>query len=246
MKMTRFALVLPLAFAASGAVAADPAPQVPATPEAMAKLMMDFTKNADVLKDPRKFVPFFMAVTEPSFYLALGHQMLEPGQWANMTNSLMSPASYAAWMPLATDPEVYTKWMAAGMDGNFYTALITPLTDPAKLMRWIMAPVDPKALELAMKVLNPQVYLNWMLSPTDPRWLQAGMAPMNPNLYMGWMGTTMNPATYGNMWKGFATYPYTTLPGAMPTPAPAMMPAPMPATAPTWPMLPYGAPPMPR
>lgn len=252
MKRTRLTLALTLALAARGVLAADSPPvadsaaQVPGTPEAMASLMMDFTKNAEVLKDPRKFVPFFMAATEPSFYFALAHQMLEPGKWAQMTNSIMSPASYSAWMPLATDPDVYAKWMAAGMDGNFYTALLTPLTDPAKLMRWMMAPVDPKALELAMKLLNPQVYLGWLLAPTDPRWLQAGTAPMNPNLYMGWMGTTMNPASYGNVWKGFATYPYAapgtgSVPAMMPMPAPAAMPMPAP-----WPAVPYGAMPAPR
>jgi hypothetical protein len=115
--------------------------------------------------------------------------------------------------------------------------------------------MDPKGLELVLKTLNPQVYLNWMLAPTDPRWLQAGMAPMNPNLYMGWLGTTMNPATYGNTWKGFATYPYAVpgMPGAMPMPSPSMMPAPaaapampaMPAPG-AWPVMPYGAMPMPR
>lgn len=260
MKISRLALALTLAFTTCSAMAANeaqpvaPADQMPATSEDMAKMMMDFTRNAEVLRDPRKFVPFFMTVTEPSFLFAMGNQMLEPGKWAQMTNSLMSPASYAAWMPLATDPEVYTKWMAAGMDGNFYTALLTQLTDPAKMMRWMMAPIDPKALELAMKTLNPQVYLNWMLAPTDPRWLQAGMAPMNPNLYMGWLGTTMNPATYGNTWKGFATYPYGAMPGAMPMPgmpAPTMMPMPAPAAMPMsvpapWPSMPYGAMPMPR
>jgi hypothetical protein len=35
--------------------------------------------------------------------------------------------------------------------------------------------------------------MKWMMSPLDPRAMQLMMAPVNPNLYMGWMGASMNP-----------------------------------------------------
>jgi hypothetical protein len=41
-------------------------------------------------------------------------------------------------------------------------------------------------------------------------------APVNPNLYMGWMGASMNPGSYGDMWKGFLNPAGYTVP-AMPT-----------------------------
>jgi hypothetical protein len=129
------------------------------------------------------------------------------------------------------------KWAAASMDGNFYTALASQLTDPAKLMRWAMIPTDQRTLELLMKTLNPSVPLKWMTAPADPRVLQTTMAPANPNLYMGWMGAGMNPASYGNTWKGFATYPY-----AYPAPSAMPMPAAVPMQSPVaWPTgVPYG------
>lgn len=235
-------LIVALAFAASNALAADAPPDFPQTAEEVAKLTTDFTRNAELLKDPKKFVPFVSVATDPAFLFALSNQMMDPGKWAEMVNSIMNPASYSAWMPLATDPEVYMKWAAASMDGNFYTALVSQLTDPAKLMRWMMLPTDPRALELLMKTVNPSVYLKWLLSPTDPRVLQTTMAPMNPNLYTGWMGAGMNPASYGNAWKGFAAYPYAYPASAMP-----MMPAVVPMQAPVaWPaMMPYGMVPQP-
>ena len=227
------ALVLVLAFTASGTVAAEGSkPEGPLTADEMANLMMDFTRNAEVLKDPQRFLSFVMTASEPSFLLALGNQMLEPGKLAEMSNSIMNPASYSAWMPLATDPVVYAKWMAAGANGNFNAALISQLSDPAKMMRWMMAPTDRRAMELVLKTLNPAMYLRWMTAPIDPRWVQAGMAPMNPALYMGWMGTGMNPATYGNAWTGFAAYPYA---------APVMMPMQAPNALPV--MVPSGTPP---
>ena len=123
--------------AAQEAATGSPKPGAPLTTDELAQQMTDFTRNADVLKDPKKFVPFVSTATEPSFAFSMANQMLEPGKWAEMTNSIMNPASYSDWMPLATDPDVYAKWMAAGMDGNFYTAMISQLADPAKLMRWM-------------------------------------------------------------------------------------------------------------
>jgi hypothetical protein len=102
--------------------------------------------------------------------------------------------------------------------------MLTQLSDPGKLMRWAMAPLDPKALQMLMKTIDPNVYVKWMMSPLDPRALQLMTAPVNPNLYMGWLGASMNPGSYGDMWKGFlnpAGYNLPALPAmpAMPTAA---------------------------
>jgi hypothetical protein len=51
--------------------------------------------------------------------------------------------------------------------------------DPGKMMRWAMASLDPKVLNLMLQSINP-------------------------NAYLGWLGATMNPAS-GDMWKGFLT-----------------------------------------
>jgi hypothetical protein len=100
------------------------------------------------------------------------------------------------------------KWLAAGMDPNFYTALLTQFSDPGKMMRWLMMPMDPKMWGLMMQSLNPAVYMKWMMAPLDPRWMQAMIAPMNPATYLGWTGAMINPASYGDLWKGFLNAPY--------------------------------------
>jgi hypothetical protein len=210
------------------AIAADPPPQtVPTTPDAWAQSMWDFTRNPNALKDPKQFVPFATAATEPGFYTALGMQMLDPSMWGYMVNSMMNPATFSAWMPLMTDPNVYMKWLTASMDPKFYTALLTQFSDPGKLMRWLMSPVDPKVMSLMLQSINPAMYLKWMMSPLDPQWLRAGVNTMNPGMYLGWLGAGLNPGSYGDLWKGFLTYPASgvTIPagtapgtGAYPTP----------------------------
>jgi hypothetical protein len=89
------------------------------------------------------------------------------------------------------------------MDPNFYTALLTQLSDPGKMMRWMMMPMDPKMWNMMMQGLNPNMYMKWMMAPLDPKLWQMGMNTMNPNLYMSWLGTSMNPQTYGPTWSSF-------------------------------------------
>jgi hypothetical protein len=80
-----------LALAASNALAADAPPEFPQTPEEVARLATDFTRNAEVLKDPKKFVPFVAVSTDPAFLFALSNQMMEPGRVAEMVNSTHEP-----------------------------------------------------------------------------------------------------------------------------------------------------------
>ncbi|HNQ03252.1 MAG TPA: hypothetical protein PKH69_01435 [Thiobacillaceae bacterium] len=188
----------PVAFANDAA----PAQPVPQTPEAWLQRMTDFTKNMSAYKDPKVFVPWLNAVTEPGFYTTMGTHMMDPANWLNMMVSMTHPGAYTNMAQWA-DPNIYMKWLAASLDPNFYTAVLTQLTDPGKLMRWAMSPLDPKLWNMALNTLNPNMYLKWMMSPLDPRVLQLMTAPINPNLYMGWLGASMNPASYGDMWAGF-------------------------------------------
>ena len=194
---------------------ASPAPQgnpaaahnIPQTPEQWLDRMTDFTRNGSAYRDPKVFVPWSNAVTEPSFYTQMGVNMMEPNNWTRMMGSMMDPRSLNNYMQFA-DPDMYMKWMAASMDPNFYTALMTQLTDPGKMMRWAMMPMDPKLLGMMMQGINPAMYMKWMTAPMDPRAMSLAMQPMNPNLYTGWMGQAMNPQTYGTWgnWMNPATY----------------------------------------
>jgi hypothetical protein len=189
------------------APAAGAAPQVPQNAQQWLERMSDFTRNASAYRDPKVFVPWANAVTEPGFYTTMGLNMLEPGNWYRMFGSMMDPRSLQNYMQFA-DPNMYMKWMAASVDPNFYTALITQLTDPGKMMRWMMSPMDPQLWNLMLQSLNPNIYLKWMMAPLDPRLLQLSMQPLNPALYTSWLGATLNPATYGSWgtWMNPNTY----------------------------------------
>jgi hypothetical protein len=71
------------------------------------------------------------------------------------------------------------------------------MTDPNKLMRWVMAPMDPRALGLLLNTLNPNTYLSFGAAAIDPRTLNMAAAPLNPNWYGAWLGNMANPQAYG-------------------------------------------------
>lgn len=178
----------------------------PKTPEEWLTRMTDFTRNASAFKDPKVFVPWANAVTEPGFYIAMMNGMMDPGGWLNMMNSMAHPDAVRNLVQF-TDPAILLRWGAAGLDPNFYTALLTQLSDPGKLMRWAMVPVDPKLWNMMLNTLNPNTYIRWGMSPMDPRaWNLAGTVA-NPALYTGMAGAIVNPNSYGqgtNSWLTWA------------------------------------------
>jgi outer membrane protein OmpA-like peptidoglycan-associated protein len=182
---------------------------VPQTPEEWLARMTDFSRNLSAFKDPKVFVPWTNAVTEPAFYVAMMNGMMDPGGWLNMMNSAAHPDAVRNIVQFG-DPNIYLKWAAATGDPNFYIALLTQLSDPGKLMRWAMLPVDAKLWNTMLSTLNPNTYIRWGMAGLDPRaWNLAGTMA-NPALYTGMMGAVVNPNSYGpgtSNWLTWAPQP---------------------------------------
>ena len=203
MKATQLIPLIGLIVSSSALAAEAPPAQTtqtasPQTHAQWLERMTDFTRNGSAYRDPKVFVPWVNAVTEPGFYTQMGGNMMEPGNWYPMMNSMMDPRSMNNYMQFA-DPAMYMKWMTASMDPNFYTAIMSQVADPGKMMRWVMMPMDPNTMNMMMQSMNPAMYTKWAMAPMDPRAMQMMMAPANPALYGSWMNTTMNPQTYGAM-----------------------------------------------
>lgn len=184
---------------------AEPAANLPKTSEEWLTRMTDFTRNSSAYKDPRVFVPWSHAVTEPGFYLAAVKGGMEPGGWLNMMNSMANPDAVKNYMSFA-DPNVYMRWMQAGVDPAFYTAMLTQFSDPGKMMRWAMMPMDPRVWDIMLAAANPNTYIRWPMAGMDTRtWNFMGNV-MNPALYTGMAGAMMNPSGSGataNSWLGW-------------------------------------------
>jgi hypothetical protein len=199
--------------------AADPAPApaqasassaMPMNADEWVRFLSDFTRNGEMLADPKKFIAALSAVSEPSFLISATSSVLDPNLYLQSMNSLMDPKAYANYAR-AMDPNVVGAWTQALLDPQFINAMGYVMTDPNKLMRWLMAPMDPKVLNAAMQMLNPNVYLRLATAPADPRVAKMATAPMNPNWYGAWMNSLTSPGSYGPTMGGWMN------PGLMPS-----------------------------
>jgi hypothetical protein len=228
MKAHQLSLAVVLTAFSAGCFAADaPAPAkatMPANTQEWISYLSDFTRNGDMLADPKKFLAALSVVSEPQFLLDASKAMMEPNLYLQSTASLMDPRAYGNFAK-AMDPAVLAAWTTALMDPQFISATQTVVADPGKLMRWVMMPLDPKLLALAANALNPNVYLRLASAPLDPRVMNMATAPVNPNWYGAWMGGMASPQSYGPTMGTMLRAPYVAQP--MPLQIP-MMPMLMP------------------
>lgn len=187
------------------AQAADPAPVVAAMPknaQEWVAYLSDFTRNGEMLADPKKFVAALSNVTEPAFMAGALEAAMDPNLYARSAASAMDPKAYGNYARIA-DPAVLTAWAQALLDPQFVNAVLYVMTDPGKLMRWGMVPMDPKVTAAALNLLNPNQYARWLTAPMDPRIVNLAITPMNPGWYGAWGNNLVNPNSYAPMIGGW-------------------------------------------
>jgi hypothetical protein len=203
----------------AGVDAAAPA-TMPKTHQEWVIYLSDFTRNAEMMSDPKKFVAAMNAVSEPAFLAIAARATMDPNLYARSMASAMDPRAYGNYARLM-DPMTMMAWMQAMADPQFLNALATVLSDQGKIMRWMMMPMDPNVTTMALGMMNPNTYVPMATAPVNPNLWGAAMAPMNPNWYAGWANTVVSPQSYGPTWSGWLATPYGMVPAQ-----PARMPAP--------------------
>lgn len=163
---------LALALLASPAFASEPvAEALPHTAGQWAARMMDFTRNLDAFADPRLFMPYANAMTEPAYWFSMAQQMMQPEGAARMMASFLSPGAVQNFMRFA-QPQVVADWMQAMMDPAFSSALMAQSFTPEKMARWMSVPADPAWGALGAQAMNPVWPMQWMAAM-----MQAGIQP---------------------------------------------------------------------
>ena len=170
--------------------------------------MADFTKNSQAFKDPQVFIHWMNAMTDPAMVAAMADAGLEPGNWLHMMTTMLQPAAMSNYAQFGIDPAIYARWGAALLDPMWYTKMITSMTNPSKIMGWMMLPMDQRLMQASMKMLDPNLYMKFMMMPTDPRGMALMFAPMNPQLYGSMMGGLVNPGLVGGANSTWGTFMY--------------------------------------
>jgi len=174
--------------------------------------MADFTKNSQAFKDPQVFIHWMNAMTDPAMVAAMADAGLEPGNWLHMMTTMLQPAAMSNYAQFGIDPAIYARWGAALLDPMWYTKMITNMTNPSKIMGWMMLPMDQRLMRASMKTLDPNLYMKFMMMPTDPRGMALMFAPMNPQLYGSMMGGLVNPGLVGGANSTWGAFMYPSQP----------------------------------
>ncbi len=141
------------AFAQQAAPASPPGLEgMPKTHAEWVAYLSDFTRNAEMMADPKKFVAAMNAMSEPGFLAIAMKAVMDPNLYARSMASAMDPRAYGNYARLM-DPASLMAWGQAMADPQFVNAMMTVVGDPAKLMRWMTAPVDPNVTTMALGLL---------------------------------------------------------------------------------------------
>jgi hypothetical protein len=147
--------------------------------------MSDFSQNSLPARDPKAFLGFMNAVTEPSFHVKRLDKVTEPALWGKVMSTAGSPGAVENMQELAT-PQTPVNWMNAMMDPQFYQAMLAILSDPGKQARWAEMPMDPASYQPVEKFASPEIYNRWETVAAQPTTLLtpnvASTAPVTP----GW------------------------------------------------------------
>jgi hypothetical protein len=133
---------------------------MPATPEEWVMRMLDATRNGLAFKHPEAFIEWLDALSEPRFMTALATVALDPDTYPKALGRGIDPSAARNWAEFA-DPNLYLRWMLAGMDARFYSALLSRMTNPEKLQRWVNFTATPEAYAPMLKALDPATSTRW-------------------------------------------------------------------------------------
>lgn len=226
MRKLHLLIALALGNLCAPALAQQAAPAAPASADGMPSShqewvahLSDFTNNANMMADPKKFVAVVNAISEPAFLAVAMKSAMDPNLYARSMASAMDPKAYGNYAKLM-DPMTSMAWMQAMLDPQFFNALVTLLSNPNKAIRWVSSPIDPNVTSMALGMLNPNTYMPMATAPMNQNLWGTAMMPMNPGLYPAWGNTMVSPQSYGPTWGGMIAMPYGMMP-AQPVPAPA-------------------------
>lgn len=186
-----------LSLNASHGLADAPTPQGGSAPSAsstqrLADRCTDFTTNGWAFKAPRNFLQWLDAFTDPSIFLEFADRSMEPQAYVRTLSSMLEPAAvrnHLEW----SNPEIYNQWAQAAAEPQFLSAVNTIVSDPGRMVRWLMLPLDERVWKLTSKSLNPETWLKWLNAPADPNTEALIAKAANPETARLWMEALTNP-----------------------------------------------------
>ena len=176
----------------------------------------DFTTNGWAFKSPRNFLKWLDVFTDPAIYLEFAHRSLDPQAYVRSLSSLLEPGTPRNQLEW-TNPDIYNQWAHSAVQPEFYNAVNAVLLDPARIMRWVMLPIDGRVWNVAGNAVDPNTWMKWLTAPADPKTQELLAKAANPETTQRWLEALTDPKNtpwFGNPSALFSLQPIASQPAA--------------------------------
>ncbi|HHN67041.1 MAG TPA: hypothetical protein ENK15_03260 [Thermopetrobacter sp.] len=194
------------ALAAAALLAAAPAvsaPQDADTGHKFEKAVGYYTECKNASREEfQQIKPYLKAFTDAEL---MAGTVNDPEKFFKLMEVVNDPRTLHVMMSCATEPVMWNTWMKGATDFGKMMSAATKLMNPAGLMKWMMAPMNPKIWQSMMKHLEGQRLQRWGTAATNPAFYKPLTNFFDVDWYAPRLAWFVDAASYSpllNMFKG--------------------------------------------
>ena len=160
-------------------------------------------KNAS-REEFQKIKPYLKAFTDSEI---MAETLNDPERFFKLMEVVDDPRTLHVMMSCATEPVMWNTWMKGATDFGKMVSAAMKLMNPAGMMKWMMAPMNPKIWNSMMKHLEGQRLQRWGTAATNPAFYKPLTNFFDLDWYAPRLAWFVDATSYSpllNMFKGAA------------------------------------------
>ena len=130
----------------------------------------------------------------------------DPEKFTALMATVNDPHTMHVMANCATEPVMWDTWVRNGTDMNKLTAAMTKMMNPEGMMKWMMAPMNPKVWQAMMAHMSPDKYVKWAAAPMNPAFYSPVTSMADPKWYEPRVAWLANPDSYAPFTSMFSMF----------------------------------------
>lgn len=131
----------------------------------------------------------------------------DPEKFFALMDIVNDPHTIHVMASCATEPVMWDTWMRNGTDFNKMTSAMVKMMNPAGMMKWMIAPMNPKIWQSMMEHMNPEKYTKWTVAMANPTFYSPATSMLDPKWYESRIAWMSKPESYAPLLNMFSTTP---------------------------------------
>lgn len=135
----------------------------------------------------------------------MAETLSDPERFFKLVNVVNDPRTIHVMSKCATEPVMWDTWMRGTTDVAKMASAMTKLMNPAAMMKWMMAPANPKVWKLAASQFDAEKYNRWAVAAANPTFYSPVTSLFDPNWYDARIKWVANPKSYEPAYRLFGS-----------------------------------------